>query len=169
MPNTRRQPTFIDTYKDLPPWVRFGARLFEAASDYETKYLPRTVIRITKTQIICVEGHEPDRDGLAEHRYRRSNCGLVAPGKSNDGNTLANPNDQHVRNQLAVQALIDVYQEIGRLYRDQITHVDLAGRPKTVDEATDRLGQVNDLVREALRGIYAREGNAATAERLEGK
>lgn len=165
MTTRRRQSTFIDTYPDLPAWVRMGARLFEAAGGYDTNYLLRTVISITKTQIVCVEGHDPDQDDLTEYRYRRSNCGRIAPGKSEDGNTLANPHDQHVRNALAVQALTRVYLDVGTMYRDQISHATLSARPRTVEEAVDRLNQVADLVRDALLGIGFREDNAIVADR----
>ena len=134
----RRQPTFIDQHTDLPAWVRSGARLLNAdLSGYDARYKPRTVVRITATQVVCVEGHDPDRDGLAEHRYRRSNLTLVGSTGSRAG-TLVDPHAEDVRNVLAAQTLNRVYVDTAQMHRDQITHVDREQHPRTVDAVMAR-------------------------------
>lgn len=153
----RRQATFTDTYSDLPAWVRFGARLMEQdGSGYDTRYHQRTVIHITKTQIVCVEGHDPNRPDAIEIRYRRSNCGRIAPGKSQDGNVLADPNSDRVRNALAVQELTRLYLDIAAVYRSQITQAAREQRPHTEDDVLDRLGHLDRLVEGVRANIAAR-------------
>lgn len=166
----RRQPTFIDSYDDLPTWVRPGARLLEMnRAGFDTTYDPCTVISITKAQVVCVEGHDPDRDGLAEIRFRRAGLTRIAPGTLNSRNSLVNPHDQNVRDALAVQALTRTYLDIEKLHRDQITQVQRDKRPANVVQATAALEGLASLINAALAGIKNRDAQAGAAERPEGK
>lgn len=163
-PTQRRQPTFTDKHTDLPPWVRFGARLLEYnGSGFDTKYEPRTVVGFTKTQIICVEGHDPDRSEAAEVRYRRPTLTRIALGTMYDGNSLVNPNAEPVRNQLAAQALDRLYRDVARLHREQITHANREDRPQTVQAVIDRLDQLTKMLTETTNTIFGREAEATAA------
>lgn len=167
MTSQRRQATFIDTYSDLPAWVRFGARVLEFDNNaFDSKHEPRTVVRITKTLVICVEGHDPDRSDAAEVKYRRANLGRIAPGTMDDGNRLVDPNAQGVRDALARRSLDQVYLDVARLHREQITHASREQRPNTVSAALARLDQLTVLIEEARQGIFDREAHA-TAARVE--
>jgi len=153
-------------YADLPAWVRRGAQLIEIKRRaMDDGYVPRTVVRITKTQIVCSGPVAILSGSPAEYRYRRSNLGRIAPGTHADGDRLADPNDPDVRDGLAVQALERVYLDVAAQYRNRFTHAGLYGddQPRTVATAVQQLHALQALVQAALDGIHVREAMATTA------